>query len=205
MASLISVPALWLIAGPNGVGKTTYAFRWIRQVSGSAHFVNLDEISRGLSPLEPLAARVQAARVALAMTKEFIRAKRSFSVETTLAGRTHLLTIDAARQAGFQINLLYFAVQSPAICIARVARRVSEGGHGVPEADIRRRFTRSAGNFGAYSRLATLWRVFDNNGPRPEAVAEGHAGCRAHAVGLDGLPASLAAVISAMPPCKEGG
>jgi predicted ABC-type ATPase len=45
-------PQLWIVAGPNGVGKTTYAFRYIRAVSGSASFVNLDEIARGLSPLD---------------------------------------------------------------------------------------------------------------------------------------------------------
>lgn len=39
-------PALWLLAGPNSVGKTTYAFRHISAVSGSVHFVNLDEIAR---------------------------------------------------------------------------------------------------------------------------------------------------------------
>ena len=50
-----TTPTLWLIAGPNGVGKTTYAFRHIRAVSGTTRFVNLDEIARGLSPLEPQA------------------------------------------------------------------------------------------------------------------------------------------------------
>jgi predicted ABC-type ATPase len=46
-------PTFWLIAGPNGVGKTTYAMRHLKSVSGSVNFVNLDEIARGLSPLEP--------------------------------------------------------------------------------------------------------------------------------------------------------
>lgn len=39
-------PTLWLIAGPDGVGKSTYAYRHVRQISGSVHFVNLDEIAR---------------------------------------------------------------------------------------------------------------------------------------------------------------
>ena len=58
-------PTFWLLAGPNGVGKTTYAMRHLRAVSGSIHFVNLDEIARGLSPLDPSAAQADAARVAL--------------------------------------------------------------------------------------------------------------------------------------------
>ena len=81
-------PHLFIIAGPNGAGKTTYAFRHIRAVAGTSEFVNLDEIARGLSPLEPEKARQRAARVALEMTGGFIRAGVSFSLETTLAGRT---------------------------------------------------------------------------------------------------------------------
>ncbi len=93
-------PKLFLVAGPNGAGKTTYAFRHIRAVSGSARFVNLDEIARGLSPLEPKAAANRAARVALDLTRELIRDRTSFSIETTLAGRTHLRTLAEARAAG---------------------------------------------------------------------------------------------------------
>jgi cell division protein FtsA len=46
-------PTLWLIAGPDGVGKTTYARRYLRAVAGTERFVNLDEIARGFSPLTP--------------------------------------------------------------------------------------------------------------------------------------------------------
>jgi len=56
----------WLIAGPHGVGKTIYAFKNVPAVSGSVNFVNLDEIARSLSPLDPRLAEREAARVALA-------------------------------------------------------------------------------------------------------------------------------------------
>src|SRR5690349_3239351 len=101
-------PALWIIAGPNGAGKTTYAFRHILAVSGSVRFVNLDEIARGLSPLDPAAEPQRAARIALALIDELIDRRISFSLETTLAGRTHLRTIAAAQVAGFRVNLLFF-------------------------------------------------------------------------------------------------
>src|SRR4051794_38137273 len=52
-------PILWIIAGPDGVGKTTHAFRHIRAVAGTARFVNLDEIARRLSSLEPAAFRAR--------------------------------------------------------------------------------------------------------------------------------------------------
>jgi predicted ABC-type ATPase len=184
-------PRLWLIAGPNGAGKTTYAFRHIRSVAGTTHFVNLDEIARGLSPLDPEAERQGAARVALSMASRFISTGRSFSIETTLAGRTHLRTIDRAKRAGFEIVLLFFAVASVETCLERIARRVAEGGHAVPEADARRRFARSLANFPAYAAASDLWRVFDNNGAKPRVVAEGRGTTATMLGDMDGLPPGL--------------
>jgi len=196
-------PALWMVAGPNGAGKTTYAFRHIRAVSKTTRFVNLDEIARGLSPLDPSAEPQRAARVALAMIDDLIEARLSFSLETTLAGRTHLRTVGRAKAAGFRINLLYFAVVDVETCLARVARRVSEGGHHVPDLDVRRRFERSLAHVRLYAAECDLWRVYDNNGPMPKTVAEGRAGCIAMIGPSTGLPPVLAETLCTLPPCSE--
>lgn len=194
-------PELFLIAGPNGAGKTTYAFRHIRAVSGSARFVNLDEIARGLSPLDPTAASSRAARVALDLTRGLIDDGVSFSIETTLAGRTHLRTIAKARSAGFKVILLYFAALSPEVCLARIARRVAEGGHNVPEVDVRRRFVRSLQNLPVYAAQADLWRVFDVTRLPVHVAAEGRSGCIDARSG-DGLPPALSAWLGSLPACE---
>lgn len=124
-------------------------------------------------------------------------------IETTLAGVTYLRRLREAARQGWRVNLLYFSVATPEIALARIARRVSEGGHDVQEAEARRRFERSIGNLPLYLGLAEMWRVFDNNGPRPLAVAEGRAGCISYSGALDRLPDALATSLAALPGCED--
>lgn len=196
-------PHLFVIAGPNGAGKTTYAFRHIRDVSGSTEFVNLDEIARGLSPLAPQRARQRAARTALEMTADLIAHQHSFSIETTLAGRTHLRTLHAARDAGFKIVLLYFSPVCVETSLQRIARRVSEGGHDVPEVDVRRRFGRSLANLPDYSALCDVWRIFDVSTLKVRAAAEGKAGCVSVHYEDRSIAPELRQWVASLPPCDE--
>jgi predicted ABC-type ATPase len=166
-------PTFWLIAGPNGVGKTTFAFKRLKAVSGSFHFVNLDEIARGLSPLEPKAAERDAARIALARARQFIEIRRTFSMETTLSGATHLDLARLAASNGMAVKLMYFSVRDPQISLDRIARRVAEGGHDVPRDIVLRRFARSFQRLREMIPLADLWRIYEASGLVPLLAAEG--------------------------------
>ncbi len=54
------------------------------------------------------------------------------------------------------------------MAIERVKMRVAQGGHNVPEKDIKRRFDRSWANFNEkYKSLADSWIVFDTSGKEP--------------------------------------
>lgn len=185
---------LWLIAGPNGVGKTTYARRYLRSVAGTSAFVNLDEIGRGLSPLEPTpdaATATAAARIALARVTGHIASRRSFALETTLAGRTHLRTLATARAAGMGTRLLFCMVPHVDICLFRIALRVSTGGHAVPEADARRRFARAPANFAAYAAAVDHYVVLDTQLAEPRPVLSGPPRSVADPALLALLPAVL--------------
>jgi predicted ABC-type ATPase len=163
----------WLIAGPNGVGKTTYAFKNVPAVSGSMNFVSIFEIARGLSPLAPALAEREAARIALARAREFIAHDVVFSMETTMSGHVQLALMREARANGMSPALLYFSVRDPEICLERIARRVAEGGHDVAEDIVRRRFVRSHENLRGYCAAADLWRIYEASGSKPCLAAEG--------------------------------
>jgi predicted ABC-type ATPase len=82
--------------------------------------------------------------------------------------------ITSARNAGFTITIAFLFVESADVCVARVAQRVRMGGHDVPESDIRRRFTRSLGNFWRiYRDLADNWVLLYNGMMASQDVAAG--------------------------------
>ena len=70
-----------------------------------------------------------------------------FAFETTLSGLGHARRIPRWRDAGYRVRLVFLRLPTPEVAVARVARRVAQGGHGVPESAIRRRFVRGWRNF----------------------------------------------------------
>jgi predicted ABC-type ATPase len=144
------------------------------------NFVNLDEIGRGLSPLDPTLAEREAARIALSRAHDFIQGREIFSMETTLSGHVHLALMNEARLAGLSPALLFFSVRTPEICLERIARRVAEGGHDVAEQVVRRRFVRSHANLSLYCGIADLWRIYEASGPKPCLALEGNRGTTVH-------------------------
>ena len=58
-----SEPTIYLVAGCNGVGKTTFAKEFLPHEIKCLRFYNADEIARGLSPLDPPAGAIKAGRL----------------------------------------------------------------------------------------------------------------------------------------------
>jgi len=83
------MPSLYVIAGPNGAGKTTFVRDFLRYDFAVLDFLNADEIARGLSPLAPERAQLEAGRIMLERVRRFIGEGRDFGMETTLSGRTY--------------------------------------------------------------------------------------------------------------------
>lgn len=73
----------------------------------------------------------------------------------------------------YRVKPFFLRLPTPEAAIARVAQRVSEGGHDVPKPVIRRRFHAGWRNFEhRYRDLVDVWAVYDNSGPVPVLVAE---------------------------------
>lgn len=93
-------PQAYIIAGPNGSGKTTFARRFLPKFAGCREFVNADLIAQGLSPFPPGSAAIRAGRIMLEQIRGLAERRHDFSFETTRSGRTHLLFDDLRRRGG---------------------------------------------------------------------------------------------------------
>src|SRR5580698_8165973 len=98
------MPTLYVIAGPNGVGKTTFADRYLPQTIKQLEFVNADLIARGLSPYDPESAAMEAGRFALERIRHLIQTRQSFTWDTTMSGRTAAIWLKSAKESGYRIK-----------------------------------------------------------------------------------------------------
>jgi predicted ABC-type ATPase len=159
----VGEPTLYIIAGPNGVGKTTFADRFLPEEARQLEFVNPDLIARGLSPYAPEAVSVEAGKIALRRIRDLIAQRNSFTWETTMSGRSAVNWLKEARSQGFEINLYFLWVHSVRTTIRRIQQRVTEGGHNIPEGISERRFLKTIQNFfEVYRPLCTKWKFFQN-------------------------------------------
>ena len=157
-----------IIAGPNGAGKPTFAREFLPNEAGCPVFINADLIAAGLAPFAPETAALQAGRLMLQALERHFAARQSFAFETTLSGRAYLQKIDQWQAAGYRVKLIFLQLDSPQEAIARVAQRVRQGGHDIPEAVIRRRFAAGRENFERrYAPVVDAWVLYDNSGAEP--------------------------------------
>lgn len=166
---------IFVIAGPNGAGKTTFAMRHLGGEVPGLHFVNADLIAAGLSPLERgTGVEAAAGRLMLAEINRLAAQGRSFAFETTLAGRSYLRRIDRWRRDGYRVVLVYLSLGSPEDAVRRVAERVRQGGHPVPDHVVRRRFDAGLRNLREhYMGRVDEWMILDNAGPVPLLIEQG--------------------------------
>jgi len=154
-----------IIAGPNGAGKTTFAKEFLPHEADCLQFVNADLIAAGLSPFNPAAVALTAGKMMLRIIDDYTQAGISFAVETTLSGRNYVKMIKLWQAQGYRVSLFFVELPSADVAIQRVALRVAEGGHFVPDDVVRRRFTKGLYNFHqVYKPLVDDWVHFSNVG-----------------------------------------
>jgi predicted ABC-type ATPase len=176
-----------VLAGTNGAGKSTIGGEAFR--AAGIEFFNPDEAARRIRSVAPHFTPAEANSAAWhhgrRLLERAIAERLDFAFETTLGGETMTSLLERAAAAGSEVRVWYVGLAGPELHIERVRRRVAKGGHGIPEADIRRRYDRSRLNLiRLMPKLAEL-RVYDNSAegdpdagqePAPRLVLHWRAG-----------------------------
>ena len=164
----MTAPKIIILAGPNGAGKTTFAREFLPHEASCPVFVNADLIAAGLSPFAPERAAIKAGRIMLDAIRQHVARLESFAFETTLSGLGYARQIPHWRQLGYRVELFFLSLPSADAAVQRVAERVRQGGHDIPEATIRRRFASGRRLFSdVYQPLVDKWVLYDNAGDEP--------------------------------------
>jgi len=149
-----------IIAGVNGAGKST-----LYQTISSFHNmerVNTDEIVRSFGVWSNSEDVLKAGKIAVNNISKYFDEGISFNQETTLCGQSIIRNIDKAIKLGYRIELHYVGVESVDIAKERIAYRVSKGGHGIPDADVERRYIESFKQLKQVITKCDLVALYDN-------------------------------------------
>lgn len=132
-------PSFYVVAGPNGVGKSTVVYDLIPT---GVNQLNPDDIARQLRMHQP------HKEIVLHLTNEelqrriqnYLDAQESFGVETNLHDSATWQYFLAIQQTGFTFELLFLCTSYLNTLVKRVENRYYQGGHFVREDVIRGRY-----------------------------------------------------------------
>jgi predicted ABC-type ATPase len=135
-------------------------------VAEGTEYFNPDEAAARIRDANPGMSQAEAQSTAWnqgrRLLERAITERLDFAFETTLGGDTISALLEKAIAAAIEVRVWYVGLASPELHIERVRARVARGGHDIPEAKIRERYTRSLLNLIRLLPDLTELRVFDN-------------------------------------------
>lgn len=164
-------PLMYVFAGNNGSGKSTFRSLVIDKL-GIEINIDPDAIARRLDPENPESKRFAAGKLVIKTVRECIKEGKSFSIETTLAGKNAINQMNQAKENGYEISMFFLGLKEVSKNIERVALRVKNGGHHIPTEDILRRHTTSRDNLLQNLKLIDNLLVVDNSNLDGELILE---------------------------------
>jgi len=152
---------LWMLVGGNGAGKSTFYELYLKRFG--LPFVNADILARTAYPDAPETHSYDAAKLAEQMRKNLLLTGTSFCFETVYSHPSKIDFVAQAKALGYEVIMVMIHLQSAELNQARVAERVAEGGHSVPDEKVVSRIPRTLKHVKTSIPLCDRVRVYDNS------------------------------------------
>jgi len=158
---LIERKQLWVLAGGNGAGKSTFYRTQLAPLG--LPFINADILAKELYPQAPEEHSYDAAKLAGEMRFQLLHEGRSFCFETVFSHPSKIDFVAQAKALGYEIILVFIHLDTVSLNQARVAQRISEGGHNVPNEKVASRIPRLLQNIKKTLPLCDQVRILNNS------------------------------------------
>lgn len=153
-----------VVAGPNGSGKSTL-IRQLRvdpRIGFPDRYINADDIARSLTSENQEARERAAFHEARQLRQTYREEGVSFAFETVFSHPSNLMDLLRLKRDGYTITLVFVTTGDVDVNVGRVAARVQEGGHNVPEERIRERYVRSLRFLPRAAEIADRTLLYDS-------------------------------------------
>lgn len=152
---------LWILAGGNGAGKTTFYEKLL--APKGIRLVNADMIAKIINPNNPESVSYKAASLVDKIREKFLYQGITFCFETVFSHVSKIDFVAKAKANSYEIVLIYIHLDTLELNEARVYQRVTEGGHNVPVAKIHSRIPRTIKNIAKALPLVNEARLLNNS------------------------------------------
>jgi predicted ABC-type ATPase len=155
------MPILYVIAGPNGIGKTTSSYDL---VPANIPIVNSDEIAKEARSAGIISANTQeySNQEANRLIKDQLEKRNSFAMETNLADNQTWKFLIETQKTGYHVHLIYLSTDKQEVLNSRIAERVILGEHFVRPDIVQQRYIASLKLLDHYFGKPDLLQLFDN-------------------------------------------
>lgn len=157
----MSEKQIWLLAGGNGAGKTTFYNTQLKPLK--LPFINADNLARELFPENPEEHSYQAASIAEEVRNRLVEEGKTFCFETVFSHPSKIDFLAKAKAYNYEIILVFIHLRSTDLNKARISQRIEEGGHFVPDDKVETRIPRTLENIKTAIQLVDQAYLLDNS------------------------------------------
>lgn len=157
-------PILYILAGPNGIGKTTSSFDII---PANVPIINSDEIARQvrISGIVNVNTQEYSNREAQRLVKEHLDNNATFAIETNLSDEETWKFLIGVQKSGYSLHLVYLTTDDLTLLNNRIKERSLRGEHYVRPDIVEERYNTSLRLLKHYISVPDIVQLIDNTAP----------------------------------------